>query len=85
MANHLVQTRIDGQIKDEAAAVLAGIGMTVSQAVRLMLTRVAQEKRLPFDPMTAPSDETLNALKEARSGTLKRYTETNEMLNDLNA
>ena len=43
-ANQLVQARIDGAIKEEAAAVLAAMGLTVSDAVRLLLTRVAQEK-----------------------------------------
>lgn len=43
-ANHLVQARIDGTVKEEAAAVLAAMGLTVSDAVRLLLTKVAQEK-----------------------------------------
>ena len=47
-ANQLVQTRIDGAIKEEAAAVLAAMGLTVSDAVRLLLTKVAQYKALPF-------------------------------------
>ena len=50
--NALVQTCIDGAVKDEAAAVLKGIGLTVSDAVRLMLVRVAREKTLPFDVRT---------------------------------
>lgn len=47
--NALVQTRIDGTVKDEAAAILKGMGLTVSDAVRLLLVRVAREKTLPFD------------------------------------
>jgi len=43
-ANQLVQARIDGAIKEQAAAVLESIGLTISDAVRLMLTRVAQDK-----------------------------------------
>ena len=46
-ANQLVQTRIDGAIKEEAAAVLAAMGLTVSDAVRL-LTKVAQDKALAW-------------------------------------
>jgi len=45
-ANSLVQTRINAEIKEEAATVLRAIGLTVSDAVRLMLTRVAREKAL---------------------------------------
>jgi DNA-damage-inducible protein J len=43
-ANALVQTRINGTVKAEASAVLATMGLTVSDAVRLMLIRVAQDK-----------------------------------------
>ena len=43
-ANQLVQARIDGAVKEEAAAVLAAMGLTVSDAVRLLLTRVATGK-----------------------------------------
>ena len=43
-ANKLVQARIDGAVKEEATAVLAAMGLTVSDAVRLLLTRVAREK-----------------------------------------
>jgi DNA-damage-inducible protein J len=69
-ANALVQTRIDGVIKQEAAAVLESIGLTVSDAVRLMLMRVAQDKALPFEPLI-PNKKTIAAMKEARSGKLE--------------
>ncbi len=72
-ANALVQTRIDGKIKQEAAAVLEAIGLTVSDAVRLMLTRVAHEKALPFEPLI-PNEETLAAMKESRAGKLGTVT-----------
>ncbi len=39
----LVQTRLDGAIKEEAAAVLAAMGLTVSDAVRLLLTKIAHD------------------------------------------
>ena len=55
-ANALVQTRIDGTVKEEAATVLAAMGLTVSDAVRLMLTRVAREKALPFEHAGAERD-----------------------------
>src|ERR1035438_5111445 len=47
-ANALVQTRIDPQVKERAAAVLGELGMTVSDAVRILLTRTANEGALPF-------------------------------------
>jgi len=65
-ANQIVQARIDGAIKEEATAVLAAMGLTVSDAVRLMLTRVAHDRALPFDPLV-PNARTIAAMKEARS------------------
>ncbi|MDR2001183.1 MAG: type II toxin-antitoxin system RelB/DinJ family antitoxin [Zoogloeaceae bacterium] len=83
-ANQLVQTRIDGNVKAEAAAVLAAIGLTVSDAVRLMLTRVAREKELPFEPLI-PNETTIRAMKEAREGKGKRFATVADLMADLNA
>jgi len=76
-ANAVVRARIDEHIKEEASAVLAAMGLTVSDAFRILLTRVAREKSLPFDPWV-PNAETIVAMKEARRGNLETVT-----LNDL--
>ncbi len=55
-ANALVQTRIDAEIRDKASAVLAKSGLTVSDAVRILLTRTANEGALPLQLLT-PDDE----------------------------
>ncbi|MDF1655096.1 MAG: type II toxin-antitoxin system RelB/DinJ family antitoxin [Coxiellaceae bacterium] len=68
-ANAVVRARIDEDIKEEAAAVLASMGLTVSEAFRMLLVRVATEKALPFQPL-APNKETISAIKAARKGTL---------------
>ena len=83
-ANKLVQARIDGAVKEEAAAVLAAMGLTVSDAVRLLLTRVAHDKALPFAPLT-PNETTLAAMREARAGGLQQFDSVEELLDDLNA
>lgn len=49
--NAVVRARINARVKAEAEAVLASIGLTVSDAFRLMMTRIAHEKKLPFDPL----------------------------------
>jgi DNA-damage-inducible protein J len=72
-ANAVVRARIDEHIKEEATIVLAAMGLTVSDAFRLMLTRIAREKSLPFDPLV-PNAETIAAMKEARRGNLKTVT-----------
>jgi len=51
-ANTLVQTRIDADVRDRAAAVLEGMGLTVSDAVRILLTRTANEGALPLELVT---------------------------------
>ncbi len=53
-ANAVVQARIDATVKAQAAAVLDNMGLTVSDAVRILLTRVAKEGALPFDFATDP-------------------------------
>jgi DNA-damage-inducible protein J len=85
MANTIVRARIDEQTKNEAAAVLAAIGLTVSDAFRLMMIRVAREKALPFEPLI-PNAKTIAAIKEARRGGLPRHRgSTRAFLKSLNA
>lgn len=72
-ANAVVRARIDETIKEEASVVLAAMGLTVSDAFRLLLTRVAAEKALPFDPLV-PNAKTITAMKEARAGNLEVVT-----------
>ena len=50
-ASSVVRARIDDSIKQEASIVLASMGLTVSDAMRMMLTRVAREHALPFEPL----------------------------------
>ena len=83
-ANALVQTRINAAVKAEASAVLATMGLTVSDAVRLLLTRVAHDKALPFEPFR-PNAETIAAMEEARAGNLKSYPNFQALLADLDA
>ncbi|MFN7095493.1 MAG: type II toxin-antitoxin system RelB/DinJ family antitoxin [Burkholderiales bacterium] len=81
-ANALVQTRINKEIKENAAHVLAAIGLTVSDAVRLLLTRIATEQALPFAPVV-PNSMTINAIKELESGKGKKFASIEELMSDL--
>lgn len=84
-ANALVQARINSAIKKEAAAVLAEAGLTISDAVRLMLTRVAREREMPFD-VFRPNAETIAAMEEGRAGkNVKSYPNFKALLADLDA
>jgi DNA-damage-inducible protein J len=71
--SEVVRARIDGRIKEEASAVLAAMGLTVSDAFRILLTRVAREKALPFEPLI-PNDETVAAMLAARRGETEPVT-----------
>ncbi len=72
-ANAIVRARIDEHIKEEASVVLAAMGLTISDAFRILLTRIAREKVLPFEPL-APNAATIKAMKEARRGNLETVT-----------
>lgn len=83
-ANALVQTRIDEKIKKDAAIVLKTIGLTVSDAVRLLLTRIATEKAMPFEPLV-PNAETIKAMQELDEGKGHRVTSVKGLMAELNA
>ena len=83
-ANAVVRARIDEHIKEEATVVLAAMGLTLSDAFRMMLTRVAREKALPFEPLV-PNATTIHAMKEARRGGLKSFATVEDLMADLNA
>ena len=83
-ANALVTTRINDVIKQEASDVLATMGLTVSDAVRLMLTKIAKEKSLPFD-LWQPNAETIAAMQEARQGKLESFDTIDVLMAALNA
>jgi len=84
MTNTVVRARIDEQVKEEAAAVLATIGLTVSDAFRLMMMRIAKDKALPFEPLI-PNAETIEAMLEARRGEGKKFASIDALFADLNA
>jgi DNA-damage-inducible protein J len=83
-ANSVVRARIDERIKNEAATVLSAMGLTVSDAFRLMMVKIAKEKALPFDPLV-PNDETIDAMRAARRGELTAVGRPERLLPSLDA
>ena len=83
-SNTVVRARIDGQIKEEAAAVLDAMGLTVSDAFRMLLTRIAKERALPFEPLI-PNGETIQAMQEARAGRVRTAKSPDDLIAQLNA
>jgi len=80
----VVRARIDGQVKERAAKVLAEMGMSVSDAIRLLLVRVATEKALPFD-LKVPNAETKAAMAELGHEKGARFDSVADLMADLNA
>jgi DNA-damage-inducible protein J len=83
-ATEMVHIRIDKQVKARATKALSAMGLSVSDAVRVLLTRVAVEKALPFD-LRVPNAATAAAMKEARAGGLASFKNVSELVADLNA
>ena len=81
--NAVVRARVDEHIKEEAAVVLASMGLTVSDAFRMLLIRIAKEHALPFEPLI-PNQKTIDAMKEARHGKLKSFKTIQSLMDDLN-
>ena len=81
----MVHVRIDKRTKARAAKALAAMGLSVSDAVRVLLTRVAVEKSLPFE-VKAPNAATAAAMREARKGGgLPSFGKVSDLMADLNA
>ena len=83
-ANAVVRARIDERTKTEAAKVLAAMGLTASDAFRMMMTRIAREKKLPFSPLV-PNAETIAAMEEGQRGGLPSFKTVEELMAHLNA
>jgi len=77
-----VRARVDEQIKNEAAAVLADMGLTVSDLMRIALTKVAKEKAVPFD-MKVPNATTLKAMRDLDAGRGETFETAEDLFKDL--
>ena len=63
----VVRARIDTETKEKATIALEAMGLSVSDAIRLLMTRVALEEKLPFD-VKIPKPATVKAIKELEDG-----------------
>lgn len=83
-ASRMVQARVPGEIQDVANQVIQASGLTVSDVVRVLMTRIAQDKAIP--PMLfQPNAETLEAFAEVERGELKRFESVDALFDDLHA
>lgn len=78
----MVHIRVDEKVKDRAAKTLAAMGMSVSDAVRVLLVRVAAEKALPFE-VKVPNTTTVKAMQAADRRRGKRFKSANALFKGL--
>lgn len=80
--NSMVHVRVDDKVKAQATKALTAMGLSVSDAVRVFLTRVAADKQLPFE-LKVPNAETRAAMAEARAMGKARFNSGGELVNEL--
>ena len=82
--NTYVRARIDTTTKERAADALAAMGLSISDAIRLLMLRIADEGRLPFE-VKVPNMTTRQAIAELEAGQGKRFNSIDELMADLRA
>lgn len=83
-ADTYVRARIDSETKARASHALAAMGLSVSDAIRLLMLRIADEHRLPFE-IKAPSASSRQALAEIEAGKVQRFATVDDLMADLHA
>lgn len=79
-----VRARIDAATKERASSALQAMGLSISDAIRLLMLRVAVEGKLPFE-LRVPNAETEEAIRELESGKGRRFANVDSLLDDLKA
>lgn len=80
-ADAIVRARIDSATKERATAALEAMGLSVSDAIRLLMLRIADEQRLPFEVRT-PNAASSGAMKELEAGRGKRHASVDALFGD---
>lgn len=78
----VVRARIDTATKERATAALEAMGLSISDAIRLLMLRIADEQRLPFE-VKVPNSLTRRAMVELEQGKGKRFRSPDELFEDL--
>jgi DNA-damage-inducible protein J len=83
-ASTMLHIRVDQKLKEKATATLDEMGLSLSEAVRLLLTRIAVERALPFE-VRVPNAATIAAMKAGDDGKVSKASSVAEMMAQLNA
>lgn len=84
-ANATIRARVEEELRDDASAILKSLGLTISDVLRMTLTKVVNDKALPFE-LTRPNAETIAAIEEARKmrqAKRHRFATGLDLINDL--
>ncbi len=84
MTTTMVHVRMEQGLKKKATKALTAMGLSISDLVRITLTRVAEEQAVPFE-VRVPNAKTVEALNEAKRGKLKSHSSVASLMADLNA
>jgi DNA-damage-inducible protein J len=83
-ADTYVRARIDSRTKERATEALDAMGLSVSDAIRLLMLRIADERRLPF-AIKAPNAATRDAIAELEAGKGEQFDTIDALMADLHA
>ena len=83
-ADTYVRARINSGTKERAASALNAMGLSISDAIRLLMLRIADEQCLPFD-VKAPNATTREAMAELDAGGGKKFATIEDLMADLHA
>ena len=82
MSTEIVRARIDPGVKEKAMSVLSGMGLSMSDAIRMMLIRVAEEQAMPFQ-LRVPNAKTQQAMQAVQDGEIAEFTSVEDLFADL--
>jgi DNA-damage-inducible protein J len=83
-ADTYVRARIDTKIKERAESALDAMGLSISDAIRLLMVRIAKEERIPFE-IRVPNSKTRKAIAELESGKGRKFASVEDLMADLHA
>jgi len=84
IADTYVRARIDKRTKQAASLALDAMGLSISDVIRILMLRIADEKKLPFE-VKVPNLTTRQAIAELEAGRGKKFKSVKDLMADLNA
>ena len=77
-----IHARIDSTLKHDAEEILHQLGLNTSQAINAFYAQIVHVRGMPFE-LKLPNEETIAAMKELDSGTVKTYDSMKELWDEI--